>query len=317
MSTLKSIFLGLFVVVIFFEIFIGFPTVLESKPEVPPAEISAADGGAQQKMQGVHLVESQKGARDWELFADQAEGFEGQGSWDISNVKVLYYNQEKIEFTVTGDKGKLNTLSKDMEIEGNVLVVSNNGYRFQAPSVFYNSQTRKLKSPADIKMKGPSDTQGDGLMVTGNVMVADVATSEMQIERNVVGEKKLNNGKAFRIQSGSASFSGQSKKAKFSERVTIIVDTMRMEGPEAEFNYESEKDFLQSVLVSGGVRVSDLDKYATAERVQFDPIVDKFVFTGRPRVVQHNDEIMGDQIIFIDGGKKVKVENIKAKVERQ
>ncbi len=303
-------------VMIFFEIFIGFPTVLETKPDTlpdPPTDV----GAAQHKMEGVRYTESQKGSRDWELVADRADGFEGKGAWDLSNVKVQYYNNEKIEFTVTGERGRIKGESKDMEIEGNVLVVSNNGYRFQAPSVFYNSQSRKLKSPGDIQMVGPSDTQGAGLVVKGQVMNADVQTSEMKIEKNVVGEKKLNNGKIFRITSGAASFSGRSKKARFSERVNIAIDTMRMEGPEAEFNYESEKDFLQSVLVSGGVRVSDLDKYATAEVVRFDPIADKFVFTGRPRVVQHNDEIMGDQIIFIDGGKKVKVENIKGNVERQ
>jgi lipopolysaccharide export system protein LptA len=90
-----------------------------------------------------------------------------------------------------------------------------------------------------------------------------------------------------------------------------------MEGPEASFEYGSGIDILQSVQVKGGVKVSDLDKYATSDSVQFDPEQNKFTFKGRPRVVQNNDEITGDQIVFIDGGKKVKVEKSRVQVEKK
>jgi lipopolysaccharide export system protein LptA len=43
----------------------------------------------------------------------------------------------------------------------------------------------------------------------------------------------------------------------------------------------------------------------------------EFVFDGRPRVVQDNDELRGDRIVFLDGGKKVKVQNAKLKVSRE
>jgi hypothetical protein len=35
------------------------------------------------------------------------------------------------------------------------------------------------------------------------------------------------------------------------------------------------------------------------------------VFRGQPRLVQNNDELNGEEIIFLEGGKKVKVEKVK------
>jgi lipopolysaccharide export system protein LptA len=63
--------------------------------------------------------------------------------------------------------------------------------------------------------------------------------------------------------------------------------------------------------MQGVVKVSDIDKFATSENVQYDPEQNKFTFNGHPRVVQNSDEITGDQIVFMNGGKKVRVEKLK------
>jgi lipopolysaccharide export system protein LptA len=91
---------------------------------------------------------------------------------------------------------------------------------------------------------------------------------------------------------------------------------MKLEGPEANFIYGNTENILKNIKVIGGVKVSDLTKYATSEMVNFDPALNKFIFSGRPRLVQNNDEITGDEIIFVDGGKRVQVNKMKAKVEK-
>lgn len=311
----RGIFIAL-LVALFLEIFLGFPISLEKKTDETASQ-QEANQEAEQVMQGVHLVESQKGSRDWELFSSQAESSGGKGVWQIKTVRVLFYNSEAVEFTVTGDRGEINNETKDMKIEGKVLLKSANGYLFKSESLTYTAKTRILRSPVAIEMQGPADQRGPGLKLFGESMFADVDKSIMKIENKVTAAKAFNNGRKFQIESESAEFSGKSKSAKFSGRVTVQVDTMKLEGPEAQFDYASDQEFLKSVMVQGGVKVTDVDKYATSDSVSFDPLKNSFVLSGRPRVVQNNDELMGDQIVFIDGGKKVKVENIKAKVERQ
>lgn len=309
------LFAGL-IVLLFLEILIGFPVDLENEEDAThTVDETKASTEAEQHMEGVHLVESRQGQRDWELFAEAAEGYQDKGLWELRKVKIHFYNGDKIDYTVTGKSGSIDNKTKDMKIMGDVVTQSVNGYRFQSPSAFYFAGRRLIQSDGHVKMTGPADAQGQGLILDGDQMETFVAENRMLIKQNVKASKMLNNGKQFRISSQSAEFSGNSKKARFVEQVAIEVDTMKMEGPEAEFQYRPDVDFLQSVLVKGGVKVSDVDKYATSDAVRFDPAENKFVLTGRPRVVQNSDEIMGDQIIFIDGGKKVKVENIKANLE--
>lgn len=333
MRKLTGILFAIFMVFLFLEILVGFPIHLEHEPEpveTKPAQ-AATDGKAggnsqkppekgtetQQKMQGVHLVESRKGNRDWELFSESAESNQGKGAWKLQNVRVLFYNNDKVDFTVTGKSGTIDSESKNMKIEGDVVTKSSNGYTFQSNSVAYLAAQRVIYSPDEIRMMGPPDDKGKGLILTGERMEAHVEESLMVIKEKVVATKTLSDGKKFQIRAGSAEFSGKSRLAHFSNDVAIDVGAMKMQGPEANFEYRSGADILQSVVVKGGVKVSDVDKYATSDTVNFDPEQNKFTFNGRPRVVQNNDEITGDQIVFIDGGKKVKVEKIKARVEKQ
>lgn len=332
MRKTTGILFAIFMIFLFLEIVVGFPIHLESAPEPVVSEADKAkDTGknsdkkpedankteTQQKMQGIHLVESQKGNRDWELFAESAENSQGKGAWQLKNVRVLFYNNEAVDFTVTGQTGTLNADNKDMKIAGHVITKSANGYVFESEAVAYLAAERLIQSPEAIKMVGPPDDKGKGLILTGGRMQAHVDESKISIQKDVVATKLLNSGKKLIIKSQIAEFSGKNRTANFLEDVSIDVGSLKMQGPEAHFAYKLGADILQSVFVKGGVKVSDVDKYATSDSVEFDPGQNQFLFKGRPRVVQNNDEITGDQIVFIDGGKKVKVENIKGKVDQK
>ena len=91
------------------------------------------------------------------------------------------------------------------------------------------------------------------------------------------------------------------------------MDSTRITGPEARFDYDSKTDLVKSIYVSGGTRVSDPDKWATAQNVNIDFKSNKFVFRGSPRVVQNNDELRGEEIVFLDNGKQVQVQRARAK----
>lgn len=313
-------FIGL-LILLFAEVLIVFPLKLgrHSDDEAPVSAEDAKElsgpGPAEQKMGGVHLVESQKGARDWELFAEEAEGNQGKGNWNLKKMKVLYYNNEKIEFTVLGDEGSVDP-SRDMRVRGNVTTTSANGYVFKTQEIFYDSKTRRITSPSRVLMQGPADGDGSGMKVTGARMVVEVDTSKMTIPADVRAERTLKNGKRVGVVSDAAEFSGRNKQARFIGNVVMDYDRARLEGPEAAFFQSDKGDFLSNVRFSGGVKVSDVDKFATSENLNLDLLANKFIFTGRPKVYQNNDELSGEQIIFLEGGKKVRVEKVRARSEK-
>lgn len=322
MTKLKNLlFIGL-LVFLFVEILIIFPNKLEHQEEQEKeAAQTAAQSGEQaaqgsQSMQGVHLVESQSGTRDWELFANSATGSQAAGTWRLKTVRVLFYNKEKVEFTVTGDTGTIDQKLKDINIVGNVVTRSENGYSFKTPSIYYSSKNRQIRSPEQVIMSGPRDKAGAGMFLKGSRMVVYVDDSKMVIEGTVSAQKPMQEGKVVEVSSDGAEFSGKHREAKFLGAVRMSYDGMKLEGPEASFLYGAG-DLLKAVNVRGGVKVSDVDKYATSDSVNLDLLADKYTFKGKPKVIQNNDELSGEEIIFLDGGKKVKVEKVRAKMEKK
>lgn len=330
MKNIKNLALFSLLIFLFVEVLIVFPSKLEHdddkavRARVQEQErLLQQKGGkadepstlAEQRMGGVHLVESQQGLRDWELFANSAEGSQSAGTWKLHQVKVLFYNKEKVEFVVTGDSGSIDAKSKDLSIVGHVVTKSENGYTFQTASVFYTSKERHIESPEEVVMKGPSDKTGEGLFLKGRRMLVTVDDTKMMIQEKVTARKPMKEGKAFDISSDGAEFSGKNREARFLGTVRMSYDHMRLEGPEASFLYGSGADILSSVVVRGGVKVSDAEKFATSESVNLDLLANRYVFKGHPKIIQNSDELTGEEIVFLEGGKKVKIERVRAKME--
>lgn len=150
-------------------------------------------------------------------------------------------------------------------------------------------------------------------------MLVEVESSRMTIQEEVTAQKELRGGRRLQLGSQSAEFSGRSKEARFRGQVVMRYDRMKVEGPETVFQYSGGKTAsgLDAIQVLGGVKVSDDDKFATSERLNLDLISNKFIFNGRPKVYQNSDELSGERIIFLDGGKKVKVEGVRARLKDQ
>lgn len=299
---------------LFVEVLIVFPSRLDPSKEEKAAAPVAADMGPDQKMAGVHLVESQRGSHDWELFAEKGEGKQGKENWALSNVRVLFYNKDKVDFTVTGQSGTID--SKDIRIRGKVKTVSVNGYQFETEEIAYDSKSRRILSPGRVEMLGPKDNQGSGLHVVGKKMLVEVDRSKMTIQESIQADKEMTGGKPLSIVSESAEFSGQNKEARFMGQVSMRYERMKLEGPEAIFQYAPGNEGPKAIQFRGGVKVSDVDKFATSENMVMDLPKNQFVFSGRPKVYQNGDELSGEQIIFLEGGKKVKVERVRARVEK-
>lgn len=338
MGKLKNIIFLTLLGLLFVEILIVFPSRLEHEDEAEVRarveaqaklnkekeerlkrgeKVDESTSMADQKMGGVHLVESQQGTRDWELFSEAAEGSQGAGNWKLHQVRVLFYNKEKVEFTVTGDTGTIDSATRNISVIGNVVTRSENGYLFKTPSIYYNTKTRIIDSPEQVEMRGPPEGNLGGMELKGRKMKVNVDQSKMIIQEKVMAEKPYREGKKFQIAADGAEFSGKTNEAKFLGSVRMNYDNMRLEGPEASFIYNKSTNFLSNIEVRGGVKVSDVDKFATSERVNLDLLADRYVFQGSPKVIQNNDELVGEEIVFLEGGKKVKVERVRARVENK
>jgi lipopolysaccharide export system protein LptA len=74
--------------------------------------------------------------------------------------------------------------------------------------------------------------------------------------------------------------------------VTIIADEM-------EFNFDSKMEEIQKAVAQGQVRISYQDKKSVSDRAEYYPKEDRAVLTGRPKVWQEDDLLVGSKIILL------------------
>jgi LPS export ABC transporter protein LptC len=313
MRNLKRVLFSLLLIFIIVEVIFIFPKKLETANTVVDSNtLSQEKEKAEQKMDGVHLVEAQKGNRDWELFAEKARGYQGEGDWFLKKVKVQFYNQNRIDFVVTGEEGEIDGKTRNIKVKGKVVTKSNNGYTFYTEELFYHSAQRKIISPGKLKMTGPNDEQGEGLVLDGYNMHVLVDSSEMKIFKDVQANKKLKDQQNLKIQSESALFSGLNKEAHFENNVTLLYNQMVIEGPDCFFNYSADMKTLEFIRLKGGVSAKDKKRRAVSQELEVNLRNNMFKFNGNPKIYQDDDEIKGEEILFLDGGKKIKIQKVKA-----
>ena len=319
-----KIFLTFLLVALIVEVVLIAPGQLfdgdELVSSVEPSIIEKSEknlGKADQFMKGVHLTGTKEGEREWELWAEKAKGFNQQKAWRLDIVKSNFFSDEGGTLFVNGDSGEVELESKNLIITGNVVVRSSNGYKLYTSKAEYTSNSKTLISPKKVKVIGPAEPGGSRLGLVGDGMRATLSNSYIWIIGNVKADKVLRDGRVLNIRSDEARISGSDNSVKFVGHVVLDLDNMRAAGPTANFQYKEDGKSLESVFIDGGVKVSDLDKWATAKNVTVNFDEDKYTFVGSPRVVQGEDELRGEKIIFTEGGQRVKVLKARAKVGKR
>jgi len=317
MKRLRSGIFFTLLLLLFFEIWIGFPIPIEMAPPNRKALVDeAGEDNAQQKAKGVHLVETREGHRDWELFSELAESSQGMAAWQLQKVKVQFYRDKIIEFVVTGQTGYFDSKTRDIKIEGNVRTITANGYVIDTDSIHFQADRRILESPGLVRMKSPARKGLGPVSFKGEGLVAFVDSKELEIRKNVEALHPMKDQNPMRVNAQKAFFKTIDSSVRFEGAVKVSNGTKQIEGPKALFLYADAAERLQSVKMDGGVQMKDSNRYATSDSVRFDPEVNSYILSGSPRVVQDLDEILGEEITLLEGGRKIKVDRIKARVEQ-
>lgn len=307
-----SIYFTILVIFIVVEILIMSPKTLE-RPDDEFNEFDKIQALAQsqksdmteQKMAGVHLVENSENQKGWELFATEAVGA-SNAQWVLKKVRVQFFTQDNSSFIVTGDVGEIDGATKDMIVRGQVVTKSSNGYVFKTDSLKYIAATKKMTSSDAVYMEGPEDKNGFGFKLNGVGLLVDVVKNKMNILSQVEAFKTIEN-KNFNLKSENAEFSNKSQEALFSGQVNMIFGKSRVEAPRAFFTYSPQTHNLQKILLNVGVKLFEENKKATCDELEFNLEEDRMTLRGKPYVVQDQDEIRGQEIVFTEGGKKMKI----------
>ena len=135
-----SLLFALLVVFIFLEILFISPKILEKPTDdltqyqkLQALAQSKKKDAVEQKAMGIHLVENDENKKSYELFASEATGT-SDAQWVLKKVKVRFYSENELSFSVMGEVGEIDGTTKDMIVRGEVLTTSTNGYKFKTDS---------------------------------------------------------------------------------------------------------------------------------------------------------------------------------------
>ncbi len=270
---------------------------------------------ADQVLENVQLIGTEGGRREWELNAETAVDFKGKGEWQLEKIKTIFFGKLGTHYSVKGKTGQVDIETRDMMISGDVVTKTSNNYELKSDVVNYDSKNRVLKSDSPVTILGPKDQKGNRLRLQGIGMNALVEEGKTTILEDVKGQIALDDGTLMNVKSKSVELRADSRWAQFYGNVVIDVGSMRVSGPGAQFQYDAEGGSLSSLFVNGGVKVSDINKLATSENVKVLFKDNKFVFRGNPRLLQDQDELLGEEIVFLQGGKRVQVKGVRANIE--
>jgi LPS export ABC transporter protein LptC/lipopolysaccharide transport protein LptA len=309
------------------EILIIAPSKIEKNKDLAlDANVPAVTSDAnQQVMQGVHLTETHESGKDWELWAEKAASSSEDGSWTIEKVKIRIFGQQygnsqkNTYYDVTGSTGQIDPKRKNIIIdggEGDVQTLTSNGYLLKTKKIFYDTEIKQLKSDSEIKMFGPQVKGESRLELTGFGMVTDLKTNELKILENIKAKKTLQGGQMVSVSSDNATFNSSNYTAIFNQNVVADYGSYRVTGQLATLEVDQKRNNLNLVTVQGQVKLSDINRWAVADKVSIYPEQKKMVLSGGPRLIQNSNELSGEEITFYEEGSQIQVKKAKARFDK-
>ncbi len=263
----------------------------------------------EQKIENFYFFDAKKQIKELELWSKVGYKAMGTTVFKLDEVKVQFYS-DNATYTVFGDNGQIDEINKDMKINGNVRLLSSNGYRFYTDSLTYDPQTRRIITDDKVSLEGPQETNGR-LYLEGYGLNVNMVTNVMIMKDRVSGFKPMSDGRVMKISSQMAEFSGKKQSVAFKNNVVMRVDKMVVRGNLATFQYKDGK--VDTLYMDGGIHMKDVDKSGSAGEAIVYFNEDKYIFRKKPFLTQFENELIGDEIIVYNGGKRVQIR--KAKVE--
>jgi len=118
------------------------------------------------RLEKIHLVEEKQGQKTWELEAKQINQYQGENLLILKDIKVNFYLKDGRVFNLSGREGKYYQDSKNMELLGDIILNSSDGYSLKTNSVFYDHSKKKVSSADIVEIEaGKIQMVGHGMLI--------------------------------------------------------------------------------------------------------------------------------------------------------
>lgn len=136
------------------------------RPLKPAKSLSASS--ADMGLKEVRLTEVKAGNRQWEIKAKSAQYFKDKNLALLTEVEAVFFAKDGRQFSVRGDSARFNTDTKEVQIEGNIVAKSSDGYELRTNSVKYSQDSHRISTSDEVAISSST------LALSGKGMVIDL-----------------------------------------------------------------------------------------------------------------------------------------------
>ena len=140
------------------------------EPSPPSVEVEA-----DLTSKNIHLVGDKSGSKQWELEAREAQHFLTENMTVLEGIEASFYVRQGGLIRMRGDQGRVHHATRDIEVQGNVLILTDQGYQLRTDGLQYVDSARRITSSDRVAIAG------DGLKITGDGMSIDLVTGRLSM----------------------------------------------------------------------------------------------------------------------------------------
>ncbi len=145
--------------------------------------------GADMQLKKIRFVEDKQGQKTWELEAESVNQYQEQNILVLEDVKLTFYAKEGRIIYLTGKQGKVYQDSKNVDLTGDVVLTSSDGYQLKTHSASYDHSEKVVRSPDLVEI------DGEQIQLTGKGMLVNVEAKTFkilsQVKTHLRGRKKI------------------------------------------------------------------------------------------------------------------------------
>ncbi|UCC66162.1 MAG: LPS export ABC transporter periplasmic protein LptC [Deltaproteobacteria bacterium] len=145
-----------------------------SEEEILPTTEAKAD----LFLEEVHYVETKGEKKEWELRAKSAHHFLQEESTLLKDLRVTFFAEGGRIVTLSGEEGSIKR-KKEIEVHGNVVVTSSDGYRVVTDSLYYDEERRQIYTDDPVLIERA------GMRVKGIGILVDIKKGTLSIQKEV------------------------------------------------------------------------------------------------------------------------------------
>ena len=105
------------------------------------------------QVKNVHYTDVGDSGMKWEINADSAKYVKNENLVLFDRIRVKLVMPDGRTLVMTGEKGKSNTETKDMEVSGNVEIISDKGDHLTTDILKYSGAEQRIYTDSAVKME--------------------------------------------------------------------------------------------------------------------------------------------------------------------